>query len=198
MKPKTPDTVLRPTQASQPACLIFSRNLVWVVRGRSAHRVRPLSTDPHRQELSVNGVSASFGLGTPSTWQLALPRRTSSRGTSNQCLLPKLPRLRAPVLACSRCVQEACASCGAVVFGDRRVAGGGGVHSAHLRFSGPYSPLASRLTIAAGILSPTRPIRPTSDIRVAPLEPVFDGPSFTPSRGSSRTRAAKVSFADTV
>lgn len=56
----------------------------------------------------------------------------------------------------------------------------------------------SRLTIAAGMLSPTRPIRPTSDIRVAPLEPVFDGPWFTPSRGSSRTRAAKVSFTDTV
>lgn len=120
------------------------------MRGRSAHRVRPLSTDPHRQELSVNGVSASFGLGTPSTWQLALPRRTSSVGTSNQCLLPKLPRLRAPVLACSRCVQEACASCETVVFGDRRVAGGGGVHSAHLRFSGPYSPLIRGLRSRQG------------------------------------------------
>lgn len=78
----------------------------------------------------MNEVTTSFGLGTSrdaAPCDAAPDKRHSTRPTD--VCFPN-SRLRAPVLAGSRYVHDACALCGAMRFGAHRVAGGGGVHSA--------------------------------------------------------------------
>lgn len=103
VRPEAPDIVSWPTQASQPASLFPSRNRIKDWHGGTAHRFRPLSTVPRRQDFRPYEVAASFGLGTRATQRLATFRRTSTFDASDRCLLPKLSRLRAPVLVGSRC-----------------------------------------------------------------------------------------------
>jgi hypothetical protein len=159
---------------------------------RSAHRFRPLSVVPGRQDWFLNEVTSSFGLGTSldATPCDAAPDKRHSTRPTDVCFPNS--RLRAPVLAGSRCVHDACASCGAMGFGAHRVAGGVDVHSVRSPLRRTAFASVRGLQPCAGILSPARPMRSTSDVRVASLASVFVGPVVTPSRGSSRARAAEV------
>lgn len=128
---------------------------------------------PGRQDWFLNEVTSSFRLGTfrdATPCNVAPDKRHSTRPTD--VCFPN-SRLRAPVLAGSRCVHDAYASCGAVGFGAHRVAGGGDVHSVRSPLRRIAFASVRGLQPRAGVLSPARPMRSTSDVHVASLASGF-------------------------
>jgi hypothetical protein len=162
-------------------------------RGKPAHRFRLLSTDPGRQDFSSPGtgflrarhLSRRCVLRRPAG---QAPFRYVRPMSASQTLDYDYPYSLAP-----GAVRETCASRVMMGFGAHHVTGGVGAH-AH-----PYSPLRrvpftsvrGFVTVSGMLSEPTRPMGPTSDTPVASPAPVFVGPPFTPSRGSSRAGAAK-------
>lgn len=112
------------------------------------------------------------------TRRLATARRTGTHDTSCRCLPPKLLDYEHPYSsvpgASTRCTPRGTPGAEAIGFGAYRVAGGAG-GSRHL-----WSPLRRAASLSAswaattGVFSPTRPMPPTSDIRVAAPAPVLD------------------------
>jgi len=168
VKPRTPSTVsdefasVRPQTRPHRA---FDKDCT----PKSAHRFRLLSTVLRRQ-VSLTERAVSFGLSTPAACLLAVTCRASRKMRPTSVCHPN-SRLRAPVLAGSRCVRKTCALRGTTGFGAYRVAGGAGVS----RRPAPLRRAASRVP-KKGMFSPTGPMRPTSDIRVASLAPVLGEP----------------------
>jgi len=198
VKPRTSDTVIRPLQVSTLTSLaaresnLLAKNLVIGDCGKRAHRLRLLSADPGRQDVGPNQVPVSFGLGTsrdvsPCDAPPDKHHRYVRPMSASQTLDYDYPYSLAPGT-----VRETYASREAMGFGTHRLTGEGGAH-AHpcLRFGVSHWPLIRDLRPGRGCYPPTRSMRPTSDTPVASPAPVFGGPPFTPSRGSSRARAAE-------
>jgi hypothetical protein len=160
VKPRTSDTVIRPRMGLDPHRLItahesdlLAQTLIGIC-GKPAHRLRPLSTDPGRQDVGPNQVPASFRLGTsrdvtPCDVPPDKHHRYVRPMSASQTLDYDYPYSLAP-----GAVHETCASREAMGFGTHHVTGGGGAH-AH-----PCSPLrraaftsVSRLSIVPGMLS---------------------------------------------
>jgi hypothetical protein len=199
VKPRTPDTVIRPfwsrpSRASQPSSPISSPKPGLVNAGnRRTAFAFSLPTLVVRI-FRPNQVPASFGLGTSRDVApcSAPPEKHPSIRSSDVCFPNS--RLRLPVLAGSRCRPR----------GLRLARCSGLWDPPHNRGRGcartpvsplrrvPFTSLGGLVTVSGMLSEPTRPMGPTSDTPVASPAPVFVGPPFTPSRGSSRAGAAKI------
>lgn len=139
----------------------------------------PVSPSLHRPPssgFSSYEVAASFGLGTRATQRLATLRRTSTFDASDRCLLPKLTRLRAPVLVGSQCGPSGLRPRRRDGFWDPPLDRGRRAITSPscLRFGVPQSPLWGAPDVR-DVLFPARPMRPTSDAPVASPVPVLGG-----------------------
>lgn len=141
---------------------------------RSAHRIRPVSTAPLRQEFSFRGFGflQARHLLIILTRRLATPRQTSTVDTSFRCLPLKLLDYEYPYSLVPGASKRLSPLAEVVGFGTHHVAGGAGV-SRHLIRSASAGCIVVCAAVR-GMFSLARPMRPTSDIHVASPAPVFD------------------------
>lgn len=135
-------------------------------RGKPAHRFRPISAVPRRQDFSIHGVTVSFGLGTSPTQRLATQRRTSTTPIRpTDVCFPILLDYEYPYASVPGASLGLTPKAERQALGTHRVAGG--VERSRrpiffLRFGVPRPPLWG-ISTARGVLFPERPTRPTSD-----------------------------------
>lgn len=182
----------RPSRASQPSSPISSPK-PGLVNAGNRRTVFAFSPPTLVVRISPNQVPASFGLGTPRDVApcSAPPEKHQPIRSSDVCFPNS--RLRLPVLAGSRCGPRGFhLARDDGLWDPPRYRGRGCARTpvSPLRRA-PFTSVRGFVTVSGMLSEPTRPMGPTSDTPVASPAPVFVGPPFTPSRGSSRARAAE-------
>lgn len=172
---------------------VFRAKLWCKSRWKPAHRFRPFSAAPRRQDFSIHGVTVSFGLGTSPTQRLATQRRTSTTPIRpTDVCFPILLDYEHPYSLVPGASLGLTPKAERQALGTHRVTGGGerSRRPAFLRFGVPRPPLWG-VSIARGVLFLVRPTRPTSDALCRASGSGFRRALSTLSRGPSRAGVAK-------